>query len=502
MFFATYLRRELRRRMRQAIFVALGLAVGIGLVVTVSAASAGVKKAESSVLASLYGVGTDVTVTGEAPQAKKPSTNGQPPKGGTTIQGGPNGATICQDGKCENAAGKTISSLAPQYLPIKSAEVADVARLHDVAAAAGGLLLTDNTITFPKDFGGPGGSQPPTPSTVSVDGVAAGHTALGPLSAASLTSGHSFSAADSDAHVAVVDSGYATSNNLKVGSTITVDSVKFKVIGIVRQPQSASPPDVYIPLEVAQGLKTGPLGVETGDVNTIYVTATSAADISAVQHEIAKLLPHATVTTAASLANEVTGSVANAAKLANDLGKWLAILVLIAAFAVASLLTMSAVARRVAEFGTLKAHRLADPPDRHPGARRVRGHGRHRRRAGRRSGLRGRSNHQQGRAQAVRERPDVLRRLHPVADRGGPRRRHARLESRLGDARRGRPVASVHHRERDRAGGDPGRGRRAAGRRRSGAGGSPGCGPSTPSLRLRDPDRQDLSRTGEDPCTS
>jgi putative ABC transport system permease protein len=355
MFFATYLRRELRRRMRQAIFVALGLAVGIGLVVTVSAASAGVKKAESSVLASLYGVGTDVTVTGEAPQAKKPSTNGQPPKGATTIQGGPNGATICQDGKCENAAGKTISSLAPQYLPIKSAEVADVARLHDVAAAAGGLLLTDNTITFPKDFGKAGGSQPPTPSTVSVDGVAAGHTALGPLSAASLTSGHSFSAADSDAHVAIVDSGYATSNNLKVGSTITVDSVKFTVIGIVRQPQSASPPDVYIPLEVAQGLKTGPLGVETGDVNTIYVTATSAADISVVQHEIAKLLPHATVTTAASLASEVTGSVANAAKLANDLGKWLAVLVLIAAFAVASLLTMSAVARRVAEFGTLKA---------------------------------------------------------------------------------------------------------------------------------------------------
>ena len=106
---------------------------------------------------------------------------------------------------------------------------------------------------------------------------------------------------------------------------------------------------------MAQGLKTGPVGVETGEVNTIYVTAASAADISAVQHEIAKLLPHATVTTAASLANEVTGSVANAAKLANDLGKWLAILVLIAAFAVASLLTMSAVARRVAEFGTLKA---------------------------------------------------------------------------------------------------------------------------------------------------
>jgi putative ABC transport system permease protein len=357
MFFVTYLRRELRRRMRQAIFVALGLAVGIGLVVTVSAASAGVKKSEADVLSSLYGVGTDVTVTGPAPQLGKPSASGQPPKNGTQISVGPNGAEICQNGKCENAAGKTVQSLAPQYLPIKSADVADVARLHDVSAAAGGLLLTDNTITFPKNFGQAGVSAPPTPNTLSVDGVEVGHTSLGPLSAASLTSGHSFTAADPDADVAVavVDSGYATSNNLKIGSTVTIDNVKFTVIGIVRQPESGSPPDVYIPLEVSQALKTGPLGVETGEVNTIYVTAASAADIPAVQKEIAKLLPHATVTTAASLASEVTGSVTSAAKLANDLGKWLAVLVLIAAFAVASLLTMAAVARRVAEFGTLKA---------------------------------------------------------------------------------------------------------------------------------------------------
>jgi putative ABC transport system permease protein len=355
MFFATYLRRELRRRIRQAIFVALGLAVGIGLVVTVSSASAGVKKAEASELSSLYGVGTDVTVTGQAPQPKAPSANNQPPKNGTQISVTPSGAQICTNGKCENAAGKTIDNLAPQYLPIKSTKVADVARLHDVLAAAGGLLLTDNKVTIPKDFGSPGGSAPPTPSTISIDGVDTGHTSLGPLSEASLTSGHSFTAGDSDADVAVVDSGYATSNSLKVGSVITIDSVKFTVIGIVRQPQASSPPDLYIPLKVAQSLNTGPLGVETGDVNTIYVTASSAADISTVQHEIATLLPHATVTTAASLASEITGSVTTAAKLANDLGKWLAILVLIAAFAVACLLTMSAVARRVAEFGTLKA---------------------------------------------------------------------------------------------------------------------------------------------------
>lgn len=43
------------------------------------------------------------------------------------------------------------------------------------------------------------------------------------------------------------------------------------------------------------------------------------------------------------------------AKLANDLGRWLSIVVLVAALAVASLLTVAAVSRRVGEFGALKA---------------------------------------------------------------------------------------------------------------------------------------------------
>src|ERR1700758_2718802 len=66
--FITYLLRELRRRMRQAIFIALGLALGVGLVITVVAASDGVSASQGTVLKSLYGVGTDVTVT-QAPKA-------------------------------------------------------------------------------------------------------------------------------------------------------------------------------------------------------------------------------------------------------------------------------------------------------------------------------------------------------------------------------------------------------------------------------------------------
>jgi ABC-type antimicrobial peptide transport system permease subunit len=85
------------------------------------------------------------------------------------------------------------------------------------------------------------------------------------------------------------------------------------------------------------------------------VSAASAADISLVQNEISDALPSATVTDASDLASEVTGSLSSASSLANNLGKWLSVAVLAAAFLLASLLTIAAVTRRVREFGTLKA---------------------------------------------------------------------------------------------------------------------------------------------------
>jgi putative ABC transport system permease protein len=345
-FFLTYLRRELRRRMRQAIFIALGLALGVGLVVTVAAASAGVNKAQSKVLSALYGVATDVTVTGAV---SKPSAGGAPPKGVGEIQEGPHGPEFCVvGGTCTSAAGKTQNEMNSLDDGISQSKVAEVARLRGVAATAGGITLSDSTVSFPKS-----GAFSPRMGGYTLDGLDTRDTALGPLSSASLKSGHSFTAADVDAHAAVVDSGYAKSNMLKSGSALTIDGIKFTVIGIV-QAQGSNPADIYVPLKAAQDL---PLQADSlkNEVNTIYVTAASSASIPAVTKEISDLLPGTEVTSTSGLASEVTGSVTSAAKLADDLGRWLAVLVLIAAFAVASLLTVAAVARRVAEFGTLKA---------------------------------------------------------------------------------------------------------------------------------------------------
>jgi ABC-type lipoprotein release transport system permease subunit len=345
--FVTYLLRELRRRMRQAIFIAAGLALGVGLVITVTAASAGVSATQATVLHSLYGVGTDVTVT-QSPTA------GSGGAARFNFAGGAGG---------QQNAGTSFSRdiLAGAGMgTIKSSSVTTVSGLKDVSGAAGALVLNDVKLSGTVSAGGgqPGaqsgsggsGSGSINSSSFTVTGVDPAKDSLGPLASGTITSGHNFTTAESDSNVAVVDSDYAAAQNLKIGSAITVAGKTFSVIGIVQAAQGESSADVYIPLARAQALANMP-----GEVNTIYVSAASASDISAVSSEISRALPTATVTTSSNLASEVTGSLSSASTLANSLGKWLAVAVLAAAFGLASILTVSAVSRRVREFGTLKA---------------------------------------------------------------------------------------------------------------------------------------------------
>jgi ABC-type antimicrobial peptide transport system permease subunit len=325
------------------------LALGIGLVITVTAASSGVKDAQATVLHSLYGVGTDVTVT-QSPKAgsggpggfgfRVGSGNGQRPRSGTKIN-------------VDNLASIGQGTLS-------ASSVTTVSKLRNVAGAAGGLTLTDTKLSgkipnfsqsgggSPASGGGGGGRGSIKSSSFTVSGVDLKTGALGPLSSAKLTSGRTFTSSDATSSVALVNSNYAKQHSLKAGSTITVAKTSFRVVGIVSAGSNAS--SVFIPLARAQHLAS-----MKGKVNTIYVQASSATNISGVAKEIRGALPKATVTTSASLASEVSGSLASAASLADNLGRWLAVAVLIAAFLLASLLTMAAVARRVREFGTLKA---------------------------------------------------------------------------------------------------------------------------------------------------
>jgi putative ABC transport system permease protein len=342
-FFGVYLRRELRRRTRQTVVTALGLAVGIGLVVTVTAASAGVRDAQTSVLHALFGIGTDVTVTTAAPPPPKPGAPGA----------GSFGFVVGDKPHQEDHLG-----VAPGLGLLDASAAAAAARLPGVAAAAGGLTLLDTTVTVPskRQVAALNGRPLPAPTTSTVGGVDLAHPGLGPYASGALSAGRGFTAADAAADVVVLDDSYAAARRLKVGSTTTLGGTRFTVIGLVRQPRGGGAANAYLPLPRAQALaEFHGLGSLRGKVTTIYLAARSAADIAAVQQEVAGLLPSATVTSSASLAAAVSGSLASATDLAGQLGRWLAVLALVAAFAVAALLTLAAVGRRVREFGTLKA---------------------------------------------------------------------------------------------------------------------------------------------------
>jgi ABC-type antimicrobial peptide transport system permease subunit len=344
--FISYLTKELRRRWKQAVVVSLGLELGIALVVTVSAMASGVSDAQNTVLHSLYGVGTDISVT------QNDASNGPP--GGFNVGGDGSTATFSRD---------RVSSI-PGLATMSVAAATKIANLPDVAAAAGGLRLNSThlsgrlpTIPPAASFGSSSGApaQQANPgkidiSSVSIVGVDVSTTSVGPLDGSQITSGRSLDATDASAKVAVVDRTYAKSHSLSVGDTLTIAAKDYRIVGIAAAPASGTSTQVYLPLAAAQSLA----GVGHV-VNTIYVKATSAATIAAAKQEIKEIYPKANVITASDLAKQVTGSLASASNLATKLGSWLSIAVLLAAVVIASLLTISAVGRRTRELGTLKA---------------------------------------------------------------------------------------------------------------------------------------------------
>jgi ABC-type lipoprotein release transport system permease subunit len=364
--FFTYLRRELRRRRKAALVVASGLALGIALVIVVSSVSNGMGKAQDKVLQSLYGLGTDMTVTKAATPA------------GSTSQ-----RPRFQFDARSNGDDSTQSSdrvIVQGFTTLASSTVTKVGGQKGVSSAVGGLSLNVVKVSgqftrgqFQQNQNSGGGRQGGTGpgnggstgqpqgevrgggadfslNAYSVYGTDVTRTGLGPLTSSKITSGRTFKSTETDSKVAVVDSAYAKEKKYKVGSTVTIKSVKYEVIGIATADSGDAAANVYIPLKQAQTLAD-----EKNKVTTIYVKATDSQQISAVKSTIQKNVSGTTVTTSTDLAKTVSGSLSTASSLATNVGKWLSIAVLVAAFLVAGLLTSSAVSRRVREFGTLKA---------------------------------------------------------------------------------------------------------------------------------------------------
>ena len=194
--------------------------------------------------------------------------------------------------------------------------------------------------------------NPPTTNTAtssySVAGVDPTNETTGLITKAQLVSGTWFAANPVDE--VLVYTNYATTKKLKVGGTLTINSKSYKVVGLVSPTLTGNVADIYFPLSTMQSLASAP-----GYVNEVLVSVKSSSEVAAVTKAIKAELPGATVLTSKQLADSVSGSLNNAHKLANDLGGVLAIVVLLAAFLIAGLLTLSSVAKRVREIGSLRA---------------------------------------------------------------------------------------------------------------------------------------------------
>jgi ABC-type antimicrobial peptide transport system permease subunit len=355
--FFTYLRRELRRRRKAALVVASGLALGIALVIVVDSVTAGMSRAQAKVLESLYGLGTDMTVT---KAASPPGEGGavRRPRFRFDAGEGTDGAQQSQD-----------VVMVQGFETLTASTVAKVAGQDGVADAVGGLsarvMKVDGRFARGEvrpaqpgqapGQGGAGGDVLGGGADFGVDsytvyGTDVAHQGLGPLTSSKITSGRTFTAGETSAKVAVVDSAHAKEQGLTVGEKLTVSGTAYTVIGVATADSGDASADVYLPLAEAQTLADA-----KGRVTTVYVRATDSQRIDEVKGAVQKNVPGTTVTTSADLADTVSGSLSTASDLATGVGKWLSIIVLGAAFVVAGLLTSSAVSRRVREFGTLKA---------------------------------------------------------------------------------------------------------------------------------------------------
>ncbi|KAF4409358.1 ABC transporter permease, partial [Streptomyces lycii] len=355
--FLTYLRRELRRRRKAALVVASGLALGIALVIVVTSVSSGMRQAQTQVLESLYGLGTDMTVT----KARETPEDGAPARPRFRFDAGEEGEEQSSD-----------QLMVQGFDTLSSGTVGKVAEQDGVARAVGGLSLLHVTVdgefrrgkaeVAPRQDGdapGQGGGGGPAVrgggadfdlNSFTVYGTDVTEPALGPLTSSAITAGRGFETGETNARKAVVDSAYAKSEDLSVGGTVGVKGEDFEIVGIATADSGSAAADVYIPLRQAQTLADA-----EDKITTVYVRTVDSQAIGAVKAAVQENVPGTTVTTSADLAKTVSGSLGTAADLASSVGSWLSATVLLVAFLVSGLLTSSAVGRRVREFGTLKA---------------------------------------------------------------------------------------------------------------------------------------------------
>jgi ABC-type antimicrobial peptide transport system permease subunit len=418
-FYLTYLHRELRRRLGRTVLTVLGLAVGVSLVVLVSALSAGLDRAQHKILNPLGKVGTDLVVSRPVDVPLAGAGGSATVVGGVNDSEvdsliDENQSLFQTDFSKLGAPGATFERelfLPATQLTFPESEVTKIANLDGVDQVAGALTLLavhqkgkvpqieasvqtgGQTVTQTQDIpapsqaewqaisnciqqsgGGPSclparfrrlSSVFTTPREIikqvlnppqtdlatepyTAAGVDASRPQLGLITPAQIVKGRFLTRGAKDE--VVLGEGYARRKAYTVGTKLVLDGKNYSIVGLARPPLGGTSADVYLPLAELQQLSS-----RAARVNTLLVRADNAADVPALTKAIERTFPGASVTSAKDLANSITGSLVSAGTLANRLGIALGALAVFAAVLIAVLLTLSSVAKRVRELGTLAA---------------------------------------------------------------------------------------------------------------------------------------------------
>ncbi|HEU0165188.1 MAG TPA: FtsX-like permease family protein, partial [Thermomicrobiales bacterium] len=135
--------------------------------------------------------------------------------------------------------------------------------------------------------------------------VSASTTGTGAMT---LTSGVLFTADQLDADVAVISESLATTNNLAVGSTITIGGTALKVVGIVTTSDSGRGIAIYLPLTTAQKVLD-----EADTLSEIRLDVDDISNVDAVAAAVtAKLGTDFSVTTSEDQYNQIASTLKDA----------------------------------------------------------------------------------------------------------------------------------------------------------------------------------------------
>jgi ABC-type lipoprotein release transport system permease subunit len=179
-----------------------------------------------------------------------------------------------------------------------------------------------------------------------IAGVQTNTPEMGVVTRAQVTKGRFLSAG----REALVSEAHAARHSLEVGSTLNLNGTKFKIVGLVQPPLGGQGADVYLPLAQLQKLAG-----QEGLVNVVLVRADDSSSVAGAEESITAAYTEAEVATSQQVADQISGSLVDAADLSRNLGLVLSIIAAAAAFILAALLALSSVGKRVRELGTLKA---------------------------------------------------------------------------------------------------------------------------------------------------